>query len=60
MQDTELKDLRLRLGLTQEQMAHALGVTFTTFSKWERGLTKPSPLSREKIDKIKKRKVVNE
>ena len=33
---TSIKTLRNQLGLTQEQLAHALGVTTSTASKWER------------------------
>ena len=32
-----IKSLRTRLGLTQEQIAHELGVAKTQISKWERG-----------------------
>lgn len=56
----DLKEIRNKLSLSQENMARKLGVTFNTYSKWERGLTKPSPLAREKIDKIKEREAVNE
>lgn len=33
----ELRDRRLRLGVTQQQLANALGVTRRTVNKWENG-----------------------
>lgn len=34
-------DLRKQAGLTQRQVAEALGVTVTTISSWETGLKEP-------------------
>ncbi len=36
---------RQRTGLTQEHLAHALGVTFSTVSRWENGHVRPSSLA---------------
>ena len=36
---------RLRLGLTQEGLARALSVTFSTVSRWENGHVLPSKLA---------------
>ncbi|MEW6365196.1 MAG: helix-turn-helix transcriptional regulator [Acidobacteriota bacterium] len=41
----QIKLLRERLGLTQEQLAHELGVTFYSVNRWENGAVKPSPLA---------------
>jgi transcriptional regulator with XRE-family HTH domain len=38
-----IKDLRRRLGLTQEQFAREVGVTFSTVNQWENGRRKPQP-----------------
>jgi len=38
-----VKDLRQRLGLTQEQFAHEVGVTFSTVNQWENGRRRPQP-----------------
>ena len=38
-----IKKLRSRLGLTQEQFAQKVGVTFPTINNWERGTRKPHP-----------------
>ena len=45
-----IRDLRLAFGLTQEQFAATLGVTYTTINRWENGRSKPSPLAMEKIE----------
>lgn len=50
----EIKQLRLRLGLTQEQFAHKLGVSWTTVNRWEHGRP-PSPLANEKLVKLSKK-----
>lgn len=38
-----VKGLRVRMGLTQEQFAKEVGVTFTTVNQWENGHRKPLP-----------------
>jgi transcriptional regulator with XRE-family HTH domain len=38
-----VKGLRGRLGLTQEQFAHEVGVTFSTVNQWENGRRRPQP-----------------
>jgi transcriptional regulator with XRE-family HTH domain len=38
-----VKDLRQRLGVTQEQFAHEVGVTFSTVNQWENGRRRPQP-----------------
>src|SRR5579863_7411395 len=40
-----LKDLRRRLGLSQEQLARRLGVSFATVNRWESGRTQLSARS---------------
>ena len=37
-----LRLLRTRLGLSQEQLAHRLGVSFATVNRWESGRSRPS------------------
>lgn len=49
-----IRELRLTLGLTQEQLAAALGVTYSTINRWENGRSKPSPLAMEKIEQMVK------
>jgi putative transcriptional regulator len=40
-----VKEVRRQLGLSQEELAHALGVSFATVNRWENGKTKPSKLA---------------
>jgi putative transcriptional regulator len=40
-----IRELRARLGLTQEKFAARLGVTLPTINRWENGRAKPSPLA---------------
>ncbi|WP_335102370.1 helix-turn-helix domain-containing protein [Nostoc sp.] len=47
-----IRDLRLLTGLTQEQFAATLGVTYTTINRWENGHSKPSPLAMRKIEEM--------
>jgi len=41
MTPEEIKRLRDALGDTLEQLAHRLGVTYSTVARWERGLQVP-------------------
>lgn len=40
-----IRALRLRAGLTQEEMAHQLCVTFSTINRWENGHSAPHRLA---------------
>lgn len=40
-----VRELRQRLGLTQEQFAANLGVTFPTINRWENQKSKPSKMA---------------
>ncbi len=50
-----IKGLRTKLGLTQEQFAAKIGVTFSTVNRWENDKGTPSPLAMQQIDKLTKR-----
>jgi len=50
----EIKALRKRLKLSQEALAHLIGVTFQTVNRWETGAFKPSRLALEKIKNLQK------
>ena len=48
----QIKELRKNLGLTQEEFAHAVAVTFSTVNRWENGHAKPSKLARRAIEQL--------
>ena len=47
-----IRNLRAKLGLTQEQFAAKVGVTFSTVNRWENGRGKPSPLAQRRVDDL--------
>jgi len=47
-----IREIRLEMGLTQEQFATKLGVTFPTVNRWENQKAKPSPLAIQNLIKI--------
>jgi transcriptional regulator with XRE-family HTH domain len=50
-----IRELRAALGLTQEQFAAKLGVTFSTVSRWENSKGEPSPLAMLRIEALQKK-----
>jgi putative transcriptional regulator len=56
-QDTSkmIKQLRAALGLTQEQFAAKLGVTFSTVNRWENDKGKHSPLAMLRIERFQQK-----
>jgi len=48
-----IRDLRAKLGLTQEQFAAKVGVTFSTVNRWENGRGRPSPLAMRRIEELR-------
>lgn len=44
--------LRTKLGLSQEEIAGRLGVSFATVNRWEAGSSKPQRAQREAIEKL--------
>jgi len=49
---TEVRRLRSKLGLTQEQFAARVGVTWSTVNRWENGRGRPSPLAMRRIQEL--------
>lgn len=52
MTGAEVKTLRVNLGMTQEDLAHELGVTVSTVNRWENGHTRPSRLATAGLDRL--------
>jgi DNA-binding transcriptional regulator YiaG len=46
-----IRDIRLNLGLSQEEFASLIGVTFSTVNRWENGHAKPSRLAAKNLEK---------
>ena len=51
----DVKVMRDKLGFTQEDLARKLNVSLSAVSKWEQGVSSPSRLAREKIEKLLKK-----
>ncbi len=51
----DLKQLRKRMGITQEDVGKLMDVDPLTISRWERGTRKPMPVHLRKIERIKKK-----
>lgn len=47
-----IRDLRQLVGLTQEQFAGILGVSFSTLNRWENGRMQPSPLASKQVEMV--------
>ena len=55
----EIKALREKLGLTQQQLADELCTTCVTVSRWETGQCEPSPMA-DKLLRALEEKLVKE
>jgi len=42
------------MGLTQEQFAAAVGVTYATVNRWENGNANPQPLALRRIEEMER------
>lgn len=47
-----VKEVRRQLALSQEELAHALGVSFATVNRWENGRTVPSKLAQRQFEQF--------
>lgn len=52
-----VKEVRQQLGLSQEELAHELGVSFSTINRWENSKTVPFKLARRQFEAFCKRMV---
>jgi putative transcriptional regulator len=53
-----VKKKRIGLGLTQEQFAAKIGVTFSTVNRWENNKARPSPLALHRINELQRSKKI--
>lgn len=56
----KIKLIRQTIGLTQEALAHELGVSFATINRWETGKSKPSKLASRAIDEYYRKHHISE
>lgn len=54
MTKEEIKEIRLAMGLTQEEFARKLGTVVATVSRWERGISSPLHIFKNKLKYLKK------
>ena len=47
-----ISSLRKHLSMTQEEFAHAIGVTVSTVNRWENGHIEPSRLARKAMQDL--------
>ncbi len=53
-----IKEIREKLGLTQEQFAHKMQVAAYTIRRWESGKSEPQQIHQQQLDRLA-RKLVN-
>jgi len=54
-----IKKVRKQLGISQEDLAHALGVSFATVNRWENGKTTPSKLAQRQFEQFCQQKDIS-
>jgi DNA-binding transcriptional regulator YiaG len=55
MEANEIKNVRLKMKMSQQVFATKLGVGITTVSRWENGVSNPSHLALEKLEELNKK-----
>ena len=56
-----VKEIRIELGISQEQLSEELHVSFATINRWENGRNKPNKLARKVLyEYCKKQEVTKE
>lgn len=51
--DSEIAELRVRVGVTQEEFAQIVGVVAATVYRWEKGIAKPEQRMARKLGRLK-------
>ena len=57
MDNQDIKGLRKKLGMTQQELADKIGVDRVTVARWEAGEKKPSNLARRQLQRLQQQKV---
>ncbi len=52
MDPEAIKHVRKRLQWSQERLARELGLSYSTISRWERGLSTPSPVAERLLSEL--------
>ena len=52
-------ELRAVLGVSQEELAKILGVSFSSVNRWENGRTNPTKIAQVKLNKLFKDNSIN-
>jgi transcriptional regulator with XRE-family HTH domain len=52
MERNDLRKRRKALGLSQMELAKLVGVSLLTVQIWERGVSKPKPENKEKLEQV--------
>ena len=52
MERNDLRKRRKALGLSQMDLAKLVGVSLLTVQIWERGVSKPKPENKEKLEQV--------
>ena len=56
----KVKAVRNQLQITQEELAHQLGVSFATVNRWESGAYKPSKMGQRVFEEFVEKKNLNQ
>ena len=54
LEGMQVKEIRLRLDLSQERFARLLGVSLQSVRRWEAGVTRPQPVLRSMLDQLER------
>lgn len=55
-----IKEIRTKLGWSQEELAHEVGVSLSTVQRWEQSGTKPSRLAARELARVFERTKVSQ
>ena len=55
----KIKEIRGRLGWSQEELAHEVGVSLSTVQRWEQLGTKPSRLALRELERVLQREGIS-